>query len=82
MYGKKVYLSKDLTPYMHILAIHLPEAMQLHGNVEDFCQQGLEKLNHLVTKWYFSSTNCGKTALKQIMHKQQRIQTLEGHCRH
>ena len=23
----------------------LPEAMQLHGNVVDFCQQGLEKLN-------------------------------------
>ena len=81
MYGKEVYLSKDVTPYMHILAFHLPEAMRLHGNVVNFCQQGLEKLNHLVTKWYFRSTNFGKNALKQIMHKQQRIRTLEGHCR-
>ena len=81
LYAGRLYLSKDATPYMHILAFHLPEAMRLHGNVVDFCQQGLEKLNDMVTKWYFRSTNYDSTALKQIMHKQHRLRNLEGKCR-
>nr|XP_054750436.1 LOW QUALITY PROTEIN: uncharacterized protein LOC129256207 [Lytechinus pictus] len=81
LYGSNLFLSKDVTPYMHIFSNHLPEAMRLHGNVVDFCQQGLEKLNHLVTKWYFRSTNFSKAALKQIIHKQFRINKLEGKCR-
>ena len=78
LYACEIYLSKDVTPYMHILAYHLPEAMRRHGNVVDFCQQGLEKLNDMVTKWYFKSTNYDKSALRQIMHKQNRLRLLEG----
>ena len=81
VYGTELYLSKDVTPYMHILACHLPQAIKTHGNVVNFCQQGLEKLNDLVTKWYFRSTNYDPTALHQIMHKQHRIRILEGKCR-
>ena len=76
-----VYLAKDITPYMHVLAYHVPEVMELYGNPTYFCQQGLEKLNHSVTKWYFRSTNFGKSALKQIMLKQSRLRFLEAKCK-
>ena len=76
-----VYLAKDITPYMHVLAFHIPEVMRLYGNPTYFCQQGLEKLNDLVTKWYFRATNFGKTALKQIMLKQNRLRHLETKCK-
>ena len=77
-----IFLSKDITPYMHILSNHLTEATRLHGHVVDFCQQGLEKLNDTITKWYFRSTNCNKTALTQIMHEQHRTCKLKRKCRH
>lgn len=48
--------------------------------VVDFCQQGLEKLNDVVTKWYFRSTNFSKTALTRIIHKQYRLIRLQGKC--
>ncbi|XP_038069038.1 ficolin-3-like [Patiria miniata] len=40
--------------------------MRLYGNPSFFCQQGLEKLNDFVTKWYFRSSNFGTDALKQM----------------
>ena len=76
-----VYLAKDITPYMHVLGYHVPEVMRAHGNISLFCQQGLEKLNDLVTKWYFRSSNFGKNALKQIMQKQNRLRLLESKCK-
>ena len=54
---QNVYLAKDIAPYMHVLCYHFPEVMRLYGNPTLFCQQGLEKLNDMVTKWYFRSTN-------------------------
>lgn len=78
---RSVYLAKDITPYMHVLCYHFPEVMRLHGNPSMFCQQGLEKLNDMVTKWYFRSTNFGKTAIKQIMQKQYRLRLLETHSK-
>ena len=66
---------------MHVLAYHFPEVMRFHGNPSFFCQQGLEKLNDFVTKWYFRSTNFGKSALAQIMQKQGRLRLLETKCR-
>ena len=62
---------------MHILTNHLPETMRLHGNIVDFCQQGLEKLNYMITKWYFRSTNFDQTALTQSIRKHFRISQLE-----
>ena len=38
----RCYLMRDITPYIHVLAFHLPEAMRMHGNISHFCQQGLE----------------------------------------
>ena len=55
--------STDITPYMHILACHVPESIRLHGNISCICQQDLEKLNDLVNKWYHRSTNFGSKLL-------------------
>ena len=77
----KVNCSTDITPYMHVLAFHVPEVMRLHGNVSHFCQQGLEKLNDLVTKWYHRSTNFGSAAMAQILTKQHRLHVLQGKCK-
>ncbi|KAJ8018072.1 hypothetical protein HOLleu_44137 [Holothuria leucospilota] len=77
----KVYLKKDITPYMHVLQFHVAETLRLHGNVSFFSQQGLEKLNDIVTKWYFRSSNFrGKESLKQVMMKQNRMNYLRPSC--
>ena len=44
-----VYQNKDVTPYMHALAMHVPEFMKLYGSIMLFTQQGLEKLNDITT---------------------------------
>ena len=67
---------------MHAFA--MPEFMSLHGNVVAFTQQGLEKLNDLTTQHFQRTSNHRDyEALKQIMEKWNRIETLEdyGHGR-
>ena len=41
---------------MHRMAYHISEILQLDGSFSQFTQQGLEKLNDHITKWYFRST--------------------------
>ena len=80
MYGE-LYLFKNITPYMHVLMNHFPEAMALHGDLNLFSMQGLEKLNDQVTQWYFRSTNhYSIESLKQIMEKQGRVEYLSSRC--
>ena len=45
-----VYPTKDATTYMHILANHAPEAIEINGTLSQCTQQGLEKVNDHVTK--------------------------------
>ena len=72
-----VYPTKDATPYMHILAYHVPEVIEINGALSQFTQQGLEKLNDHVTKWYYRSTSLSHdAAMKQIMEKQSRLRQL------
>ena len=72
-----VYPTKDATPYMHILANHAPEAIEINGKLSQFTQQGLEKLNDHVTKWYYRSTSLSHdAAMKQIIEKQSRLRQL------
>lgn len=52
-----VYPAKHVTPYIHLLVHHIPEFLKLHGSLVPFSQQGLEKLNDIITKHYFKSTN-------------------------
>jgi len=63
---------------MHVLKYHVSELIQRHGNLIKFTQQGLEKLNDIMTKQFFRSSNHkGCSALKQVMENQNRLYTLE-----
>ena len=73
-----LYHTKHVTPYMHALLWHVPEFVQMKGNITPFTQQGLEELNDKTTKDYFRSTNQqGLESLKQILQKRNRMEYLE-----
>ena len=40
-----IYQTKHVTPYIHALAMHVHEFLNLYGSLSKFSQQGLEKLN-------------------------------------
>ena len=72
------YQAKDVTPYMHALAMHIGEYIQLHGSVVRFTQQGLGKLNDLTTKHYQQATNHQeRQSLQQVLQKRLWIEALE-----
>ena len=70
------YQRKDVTPYIHA---HVPQFLHLYNNnIKIFTQQGLEKLNDITTKHFQRGTNHHDvSALKQILQKHIRLQTLE-----
>ena len=75
-YGS-TFLRKDVTPYMHVFMNHVSESLKLHGNISDYNQQAMEKLNDTITSLFFRSTNHRNTqAFKQVMAKQNRISYL------
>ena len=79
-----IYQAKDVTPYMHALAMHMAEFIDLNGGVVKFTQQGLEKLNDVTTKQFQRATNHQESqSLRQVLEKRLRIETLEdtGHQR-
>lgn len=77
-----VYQTKDVTPYMHALAMHVPEFIRFYGNIVIFTQQGLEKLNDLTTVQFQRSSNHRENeALKQLLQKRNRIEELEHYQR-
>ena len=72
-----VYHRDNVTPYIHAMANHVSEFMQIHGSVLPFTQQGLEKYDDVMTKQYFRATCHRDTqALRQILEKQNRIEYL------
>ena len=51
-----VYQTKNVTPYIHAMFNHVGEFMRVHGSILAFTQQGLEKMNDVMTKHYFRAT--------------------------
>jgi len=73
-----VYQSKNVTPYTHLLSSHISEFIDMYKTIAPFSQQGLEKLNDEITKYYFRSTNHhDKDSLQQILLKLNRLEKLE-----
>lgn len=80
MFEKKYDPSK-ITVYMHIFGEHLWEMVQLHGDINLFTMQGLEKLNDLTTMWYYGSTNRkggDRNYLVQLMNKRNRVDLIHS----
>ena len=74
-----IYHSNAVTPYMyiHAMAQHAGDFIQLHGSLLAFTQQGLEKYNDITIKYYFQSTHHkGEQAPRQLMEKQNSIDHL------
>lgn len=69
---KNIYGAKNITPYMHAFVFHMPEFINLHGNINRYNLQGLEKLNDITTQIYHRSSNKKETFLKQILEKRNR----------
>ena len=79
-----VYQTKHVTPYIHTLVAHVPEFLRIHRTIAPFTQQGLEKLNDQMTRFYFGSSNHrGTDALTQVLQKKNRLEHLhdEGYER-
>ena len=73
-----VYQTKNVTPYIHAMFNHVGEFMEMHGSILPFSQQGLEKLNDVMTKHYFRATSHqNEKALLQLIQKQNRIEHLK-----
>ena len=73
-----VYQSKNVTPYTHLLSSHISKFLEKYKTIAPFSQQGLEKLNDEITKYYFRSTNHhDKDSLQQILLKLNRLEKLE-----
>ena len=78
-----IYQIKDVTPYMHCLAMHVSQFLELYGNIAKFNQQGLEKLNDLTTIYFqHASNHREQEALQQILEKRNRIEELEDQGHH
>lgn len=72
------YQTKDVTPYMHAMAMHVPEFLKLYKGIVLFTQQGLEKLNDITTIHFQHSSNHRELeVLKQLLEKRNRIEELE-----
>ena len=78
----EVYQSKNVTPYMHAFVAHVPEFLGIHGAIVLYTQQGLEKLNDSLTKFYYLGSNHRETeALTQMLQKANRLTHLsENGC--
>uniref|UniRef100_A0A1X7SJS9 DUF4218 domain-containing protein n=1 Tax=Amphimedon queenslandica TaxID=400682 RepID=A0A1X7SJS9_AMPQE len=75
-----IHQTKNVTPYIHALAMHVWEFIKLYGSLEPFSRQGLEKLNDFTTLHYMRGTNHRHTndeALRQLVLKRNRIEKLE-----
>ena len=69
-----VYQTKNVTPYIHLLICHIPEFLTKYGTIAPFAQQGLEKLNDIITKHYFRGTNHRTTnSLNQILNRLEEL---------
>jgi hypothetical protein len=82
IFSSDVYLSRDVTPYVHILVYHIADAMRLHGDLSLYSQQQFEFLNNTLTQQFFRATNHRNVmAFEQIFAKQARMTYLQSTCK-
>ncbi|KAL5503593.1 hypothetical protein EMCRGX_G010566 [Ephydatia muelleri] len=73
------YQKASVTPYMHIMAVHVPEMIALYGNIKQFSCQGVEKLNDIAKCSYFSSSKWDPA--QEILLTEQRMSATQHLCR-
>ncbi len=74
----QIYQARNVTPYIHAMFNHVGQFMRIHGSILPFTQQGLEKLNDVMSKHYFRATSHqNEKALLQMIQKQNRLEHLQ-----
>ncbi len=68
------YGKERMTPYLHSTCIHLHEMHKLHGNLNYYCNEGLEKMNDLSTHSFFRNTNKRATFIQQMLERDARFE--------
>lgn len=71
---RSYYHGDVVTPYIHIFVSHFHEFLEMHGDLNLFNQEGLEKLNFDVRQIYRKSTNKKEGYIDQILKKISRIE--------
>lgn len=74
---KKIDIMENTSPYVHAFVFHMPEFLKIHGRINLYNCQGLEKLNDISTKFYFNSTNKNNKDnifLVQLIKKMNRME--------
>jgi len=66
-----LYEHTDFTPYIHAICSHLHEFVEIHGDINMFNQEGMEKHNHNTTKIFHRSTNKKDDDCLQIPKKEK-----------
>ncbi len=69
-----IYEQAEFTPYIHAFCSHLHEFVEIHGDINIFNQEGMEKHNHDTTKIYHNSTNKKDSKCVQIQKKKNRLE--------
>ncbi len=69
-----IYEHADFTPYIYAFCSHLHEFVEIHGDINKFNQEGMEKHNHNTTKIYHNSTNKKDRKCFQIQKKKNRLE--------
>jgi hypothetical protein len=69
-----IYDHADFTPYIHAFCSHLHEFVEIHGDINLFNQEGMEKHNHNTTKIYHNSTNKRDDNFLQMQKKKNRLE--------
>eukprot|EP00731_Ephydatia_muelleri_P019837 Em0012g662a len=69
----------NVTPYMHIMAVHVLEMIALYSNIRQFSCQGVEKLNDIAKCSYFSSSKWDPA--QEILFTEQRMSATQHLCR-
>ncbi len=75
---ESIYTKKQVTPYMHVFRTHLHEQTRIHGHINLYNLQGLEKQNDITTVVYFRQTNKKNKPVRQILLKFLRMEALEN----
>lgn len=73
---KLAYNEEHITPYMHAFVHHFHQFIDLHGDINMYNEQGIEKLNDLTTSQFYRNTN-KKKFIRQLINLRNRLEILE-----
>ncbi len=78
--GQKRLGYETVTPYMHILAYHIPYFTSIHGTLAKLSGQGVEKLNDVMKTIHHQKTNKWDGE-KQALETRKRMEALQPYKR-